>query len=75
MTRLFILSSLLNKQSMTQEQINLVLTANLAELDKFILIEFGIEGGKYFSPALEVLVSDPNNQWRMLPDGRLDWLG
>ncbi|WP_075339335.1 hypothetical protein [Yersinia enterocolitica] len=75
MTRLFILSSLLNKQSMTQEQINLVLTANLAELDKFILIEFGIEGGKDFSPALEVLVSDPNNQWRMLPDGRLDWLG
>ncbi|MBS9441025.1 hypothetical protein [Photorhabdus heterorhabditis] len=75
MLRLFLLSSLLENQSMSKEEVELILTGSLEDVDKFVKDKFELDDKdvKYSSASLNWL--EANTTWRMLPDGRLDWLG
>ncbi|MGS0629856.1 hypothetical protein [Photorhabdus asymbiotica] len=75
MLRLFLLSSLLENQSMSKEEVELILTGSLKDVDKFVKDKFELDDKdvKYSSASLNWL--EAKTTWRMLPDGRLDWLG
>ncbi|EKT64606.1 hypothetical protein [Providencia burhodogranariea] len=78
MLRLFILSSLLNEKSMTKEQVEIILTGSLDEMDKFIGAEFEVVKVEYESATLSWLVVNTN--WKMDASKahggyHLDWRG
>ncbi|EKT64605.1 hypothetical protein [Providencia burhodogranariea] len=76
MLRLFLLSSLLEEQPMSKEQVELILTGSLDEIDEFVEQEFGVTNSKYGSASLTWL--EENTTWRITnKDGlnQIDWEG
>lgn len=78
MLRLFILSSLLNEKPMNKDQVEIILTGSLDEIDKLIGAEFEVVKDEYESATLSWLVANTN--WKMDPSEKhggyhLDWRG
>lgn len=76
MLKLFILSGLMNEKKLNKEQVELVLTGSLADIDKFISSEFDVDTNKHESAALAYLVN--NSAWQLqYKNGiyQIDWKG
>ncbi|AWS53004.1 hypothetical protein AM461_07945 [Providencia rettgeri] len=76
MLRLFTLSSLLHEKPMSKEQVEILLTGSLAEIDEFIMSNFDVNTSKHESATLAYLVNNTN--WDLqYKNGiyQIDWVG
>ncbi|HHL2502287.1 TPA: hypothetical protein ACQ301_004417 [Yersinia enterocolitica] len=76
MLRMFLLSSVLESNNLTQVQINLFLTGSVEEIDLFIKNELRGQSGEYGSASLEWLTKNTN--WTLqIKNGKpqMHWVG